>query len=155
GGNIGQPLISLVEGSTEATTFVVEVSSFQLEGIETFRPHLALFLNLSPDHLDRHPSFEAYAAAKGRIFENQTGEDWAVVNADEPGALRRVGNARLLPFRATGEALDGDGAFFEAGEAKLRRASRTETLFGLAGVKLPGAHLAGDLLAAAAAARLL
>jgi len=155
GGNIGEPLISIVEGSTDATTFVVEASSFQLEGIETFRPHVAVFLNLSPDHLDRHPSFEAYAAAKGRVFLNQTAEDWAVVNVDEPEVLRRVGRARILPFRATGEPLEGDGAFFEAGEARLRREGRTETLFARDAVRLQGAHLAGDLLAAAAAARLL
>jgi UDP-N-acetylmuramoylalanine--D-glutamate ligase len=155
GGNIGEPLVGLVEGSTEATTFVVEVSSFQLEGITTFRPQVAVFLNLSPDHLDRHPSFEAYAAAKLRIFENQTSEDWAVVNADETAALRRAGRARLLPFRPTGEPLAGDGAFFEAGFAKLRRGGRTETLFAQGAIRLPGAHLAGDLLAAAAAARLL
>ena len=67
GGNIGSPLVSLVEGSTEATAFAVEVSSFQLEGTERFRPDVAVWLNLSPDHLDRHPSLEAYVAAKARI----------------------------------------------------------------------------------------
>ena len=71
GGNIGAPLIGLVEGSTEATAFAVEVSSFQLEGIVSFRPHVAVWLNLSPDHLDRHPSLAAYVAAKARVFANQ------------------------------------------------------------------------------------
>jgi len=75
GGNIGQALVSLVEGSTKDTVFAVEVSSFQLEGIVRFRPHVAVWLNLSPDHLDRHPSLEAYAAAKARVFENQTAAD--------------------------------------------------------------------------------
>jgi UDP-N-acetylmuramoylalanine--D-glutamate ligase len=158
GGNIGAPLVGLVEGATEATTFTVEVSSFQLEGTERFRPHVAVWLNLTPDHLDRHPSLEAYVAAKARIFANQEASDWAVVNADDPVVLEqaRSARARQLPFRVTGEPIPrGDGAFFEAGEARLRRDARTEALFRRDEVVLPGAHLAGDLLVAAAAARLL
>jgi len=158
GGNIGSPLVGLVEGSTEATTFAVEVSSFQLEGTDRFRPAVAVWLNLSPDHLDRHPSLEAYVAAKARIFARQEAGDWAVVNADDPVVLEqaRRGRARKLLFRVTGEPLpEGDGAFFEGGLARLRRDGREETLFRRDEVILPGAHLAGDLLVAAAAARLL
>jgi len=158
GGNIGEPLIGLVEGSTEETTFAVEVSSFQLEGTKSFRPRLAIWLNVSPDHLDRHPTLEDYVAAKARIFANQTAEDWAVVNADDPVVLAeaRRSRGRVLPFRPGGEGVpSGDGAFFEAGEACLRLEGRRERLFSLAEVKLPGAHLAGDLLAAAAAGRVL
>jgi UDP-N-acetylmuramoylalanine--D-glutamate ligase len=158
GGNIGSPLIGLVEGASPATTFAVEVSSFQLEGIVSFHPAVAVWLNLSPDHLDRHPSLEAYVAAKARIFANQTAGDWAVVNADDPVVLdaARRSRARLLTFRATGAALAGDdAAFFARGEALLRRDGREEALFALRDVRLPGAHLAGDLLVAAAAARLL
>jgi UDP-N-acetylmuramoylalanine--D-glutamate ligase len=116
---------------------------------------VAVFLNLSPDHLDRHPSFEAYAAAKARIFRNQSEEDWAVVNGDDPGvlALAGPGRARRLPFRH--QPAEGDGAFFASGEAHLRLAGQTETLFALEDVRLPGAHLAFDLLAAATAGRLL
>ena len=65
-GNIGMPLISLVESSTDSTVTVAEISSFQLESIHAFRPDIAVLLNLTPDHLDRHGSFEAYAAAKMR-----------------------------------------------------------------------------------------
>jgi UDP-N-acetylmuramoylalanine--D-glutamate ligase len=158
GGNIGAPLVGLVEGSTEATTFAVEVSSFQLEGTKRFRAHVAVWLNLTPDHLDRHPSLEAYVAAKARIFANQEASDWAVVNADDPVVLEqaRSARARQLLFRVTGEPIPrGDGAFFEGGEARLRRDARTEALFRRDEVVLPGAHLAGDLLVAAAAARLL
>src|SRR5262249_32521951 len=135
----------------------VEVSSFQLEGIVTFRPRVAVFLNVSPDHLDRHASFEAYLGAKSRIFENQGADDWAVVNADDPLTLEaaRRGKARLPPFRTSGEPLDGDGAFFAAGEAQLRLGTATDRLFSAADVSLPGAHLKGDLLVAAAVARLL
>jgi UDP-N-acetylmuramoylalanine--D-glutamate ligase len=158
GGNIGAPLVALVEGSTEATVFAVEVSSFQLEGTVRFRPHVAVWLNLSPDHLDRHPTLEAYVAAKARVLANQESSDWAVVNADDPVVLdeARAARARKLPFRVTGEPLpEGDGAFFEGGLARMRRDGREETLFRREEVVLPGAHLAGDLLVAAAAARLL
>ena len=154
GGNIGQPLIDLVAGATDATVFAVEVSSFQLEASVSFRPRVAVFLNLSPDHLDRHPSFEAYAAAKARIFACQQPDDWAVVNADDPGvlALARKGRARLLPV---GSARGATAAFFEGGHARLRLDGREETLFDRAALQLPGAHLAYDLLMAAVAARLL
>jgi UDP-N-acetylmuramoylalanine--D-glutamate ligase len=162
GGNIGRAVTGLVEGSTERTVFVLEVSSFQLEGTEAFHPRVAVFLNLSPDHLDRHPSFEDYARAKARIFRNQTEHDWAVVNADDPGvlALAHEGRARPLLFHPQPSASPppergGPAAFFAGDEARLRRDGAVEVLFPLSAVRLPGTHLAGDLLAAAAAARLL
>jgi UDP-N-acetylmuramoylalanine--D-glutamate ligase len=158
GGNIGAPLVGLVEGSTKETTFAVEVSSFQLEGTVLFHPHVAVWLNLSPDHLDRHPSLEAYVLAKARVFAKQGPEDWAVVNADDPVVLQqaRAARSRKLLFRVTGEPLpSGDGAFFEGDLARLRLDGRVETLFRRQDVVLPGAHLQGDLLVAAAAARLL
>lgn len=158
GGNIGTPLVGLVDGSTPATVFAVEVSSFQLEGIAGFHPQLAIWLNLSPDHLDRHPSLPAYVEAKARVFERQTAEDWAVVNADDAivlQAARRAPSRKLL-VRMTGEPLAAaEGAFFAAGAAWLRLGGKEEALFRRDEVVLPGAHLAGDLLAAAAAARLL
>jgi UDP-N-acetylmuramoylalanine--D-glutamate ligase len=158
GGNIGAPLVGLVEGSTDATVFAVEVSSFQLEGTKRFHAHVAVWLNLSPDHLDRHPTLEAYVAAKARVFANQDTSDWAVVNADDPAVLAeaRRARSRTLLVRVTGEPLaTGDGAYFDAGFARLRQQGREETLFARADVALPGAHLHGDLLVAAAAARLL
>src|SRR5262249_42936215 len=87
GGDIGAALRDQVDGSTVDTLHVVEASSFQLEQIDTFHPWIAVLLNFSPDHLDRHPDLEAYRAAKARIFENQEPGDWAVVNADDPGVL--------------------------------------------------------------------
>ena len=83
GGNIGTPAISFVEQSSPDTWMVLEISSFQLETIESFRPRISAILNLSPDHLDRHGSMEHYIAAKARIFENQTANDFAVLNADD------------------------------------------------------------------------
>ena len=156
GGNIGQAVTGLLEGSTEKSIFVLEASSFQLEGTDTFHPRVAVFTNLSADHLDRHPSLEDYARAKGRIFRNQTPEDWAVVNADDEAvlALARAGRARLVPFRVSGPPLE-EGAFFEDGYAWLKSAAGREALFPVSLVQIPGTHLRGDLLAAAAAARLL
>jgi UDP-N-acetylmuramoylalanine--D-glutamate ligase len=154
GGNIGRPAISMVDGATDESVFVLEVSSFQLEGIARFHPDVAVFLNLSPDHLDRHPSFDAYAQAKARIFENQDADDWAVVNADDPQVLRLAasGGARTLTFGGSPRA---EGAFFAGGMAQLVRDKTRELLFKKDSVRLPGAHLALDLLAAAAAARLV
>jgi UDP-N-acetylmuramoylalanine--D-glutamate ligase len=158
GGNIGSPLIGLVEGSTPATTFAVEVSSFQLEGTVRFHAHVAVWLNLSADHLDRHASLDAYVAAKARVFANQERGDWAVVNADDPVVLEQARRARSrkLLFRVTGAPLQsGDGAFFEGDLARLRLDGHVETLFRRDEVTLPGAHLAGDLVVASATARLL
>jgi|YNPNPStandDraft_1061719.scaffolds.fasta_scaffold00144_21 UDP-N-acetylmuramoylalanine--D-glutamate ligase len=90
GGNIGNPLINAVDAIPPWEMAVVEVSSFQLEAVERFRPKVAALLNLTEDHLDRHPSFEAYARAKGRLFQNQGKGDIAVVNLDDPEALRIV-----------------------------------------------------------------
>jgi UDP-N-acetylmuramoylalanine--D-glutamate ligase len=156
GGNIGEALTALVEDSTENTVFAVEVSSFQLEGIHGFRPDVAVFLNLSVDHLDRHPTFEAYRMAKARVFENQTAADHAVVNAEDPlvFVIARASRGRVVPFHPTGTPAK-EGAYFAGDSARLRLDGREETLFARADVRLPGAHLAGDLLAAATTARLL
>src|ERR1700720_3953755 len=84
GGNIGTPAISLVDQAGPATWTVLEVSSFQLETIVEFRPRIAVILNITPDHLDRHKTFANYVNAKARIFQNQRPDDFAVLNADDP-----------------------------------------------------------------------
>src|SRR5207244_1550758 len=84
GGNIGTPVISLAGQSTPESLVVLEISSFQLESIQQFRPWIAAILNITPDHLDRHHTFEAYVDAKARIFENQQPDDFAVLNSDDP-----------------------------------------------------------------------
>ncbi|HEV7502067.1 MAG TPA: UDP-N-acetylmuramoyl-L-alanine--D-glutamate ligase, partial [Vicinamibacteria bacterium] len=156
GGNIGQALTGIVEGSTDETVFVLEVSSFQLEGTDTFRPHVAVFLNLSADHLDRHASYEEYAQAKARIFANQTASDWAVVNADDPTVLRLAAQARSRQVAFHPAAVRGaEGAFFDGSTARLHTAEIDEALFDRSDVQIPGDHLASDLLAAGAAARLM
>ena len=84
GGNIGTPVSDLVETSTEDTINVIEVSSFQLDGISRFRPRVGVLLNITPDHLDRYTDFEAYRSVKFQLFRNQTEEDFAIVNRDDP-----------------------------------------------------------------------
>jgi UDP-N-acetylmuramoylalanine--D-glutamate ligase len=151
GGNIGTPLSAQVSGSTPETVHVVEASSFQLEQIETFHPWIAVMLNFSPDHLDRHPDVRAYGAAKARIFENQTADDWAVVNADDPAvlALARRGRARQRLFaRHTpierGTTIDR-GWIVDRTEA----AAPPVRLVPLEAIHLLGPHLISDVLAAA------
>jgi UDP-N-acetylmuramoylalanine--D-glutamate ligase len=152
GGNIGTALSTQVSRSTPASIHVVEVSSFQLEMTDTFHPWIAVLLNLSADHLDRHGTFEAYSAAKARVFANQTAEDWAVINADDPAtlALARAGRARRLDF-ALDNALD-DGVTTTAGAIVRRRGGQVTPLVPLTSVRLPGRHLLADVLAAVSVA---
>jgi len=149
GGNIGAPLSAQVADSTPDSFHVVETSSFQLEHIDTFHPWIAVMLNFSPDHLDRHPSVEAYAAAKARIFENQNATDWAVVNADDPGvlAMARRGRARLRLFSPRTRLRDG--TVVDAGWIVDRRDDRAEQLVPLTAIHLLGPHLVNDVMAAA------
>ena len=154
GGNIGTPLSSQVNESTPETFHIVEVSSFQLETTHTFHPWIAVLLNFSPDHLDRHASVDEYGAAKSRIFANQTERDWAVINADDPDALAlaRRGRAQRLLFAIDGQ-LD-EGVFVKAGSVLQRRDGEETHLFPLSSVRLIGRHLVSDVLAAAAVARI-
>ena len=152
GGNIGHALSAQVDDSTEDTIHVVETSSFQLECTDTFHPWIAVLLNFSPDHLDRHADIAEYAAAKARIFTNQTTEDWALLNADdEPSqTLAQDARARRL-FFATEQSLR-EGVLL-AGDAIVRRsAGGDQVLVPLSAVKLLGRHLLADVAAAAAVA---
>jgi UDP-N-acetylmuramoylalanine--D-glutamate ligase len=152
GGNIGVPLSAQVGASTDETFHVVETSSFQLETTTTFHPWIAVWLNFADDHLDRHPSVEAYASAKARIFANQTAEDWAVVNADDPAVIAHsaAARARRVRFALSGRAGDG---FVVDGEWIVRRTSAgVERLLPVAAVELTGRHMLNNVLAAAATA---
>lgn len=154
GGNIGVALSAQVDDSTDDTIHVVEVSSFQLEATVSFRPWIAVLLNFSPDHLDRHAGVADYAAAKARIFANQSADDWAVLNADDPAALgvARDIRARRLPFSLT--AALADGVVIEEGAIVRRRAAGRQPLVPLASIRLIGRHLVADVMAAAAVASL-
>ena len=150
GGNIGVPLSAQVDDSTEDTVHVVEASSFQLETTDTFHPWIAALLNLSPDHLDRHPNEDAYAAAKARIFANQTPEDWAVVNADSPHALELVSATRARRLRYAVERTV-DAAIFVERDFIWQRTSEGQTpLVPLASIQLAGRHMLSNVAAASA-----
>ena len=150
GGNLGTPLSTQVASSHPASLHVVEVSSFQLETTDTFHPWVAVLLNLSPDHLDRHPSFDAYAAAKARVFANQTPDDWAVVNADDAPAMALAERGRARRFDFALDADLADGVTVKGDDIVRRDGGRTAPLVPLSSVRLPGRHLLGDVLAAAA-----
>ena len=151
GGNIGVPLSAQVDESTPDTLHVVEASSFQLDTTTTFRPWIAVWLNVADDHLDRHPSIEAYASAKARIFANQTSDDWAVINADDPevAARSRAIAARRASFALSGRVAEG---FAMDGDWIVRRtATQVDRLFPVTAVELPGRHMLNNVLAATAA----
>jgi UDP-N-acetylmuramoylalanine--D-glutamate ligase len=156
GGNIGRPVVDMVAEANAETWSVLEVSSFQLETIETFQPRIALVLNITPDHLDRHGSFEAYAAAKTRITENQTADDFLILNAeDEPtklvAAKTRAQIYWFSPRRQVkqGAFVHGESIFFRATEG-----GEAEPVLPVAEIPLAGAHNVENVLAAVCAARL-
>jgi UDP-N-acetylmuramoylalanine--D-glutamate ligase len=154
GGNIGAPLSAQVAESTPETLHVVETSSFQLEQIDTFHPWIAVMLNFSPDHLDRHPTVADYAAAKARVFANQLEEDWAVINADDPAvlAMARGGRARARLFARSGAV--EEGTVVEHGWIVDRRRAGSERLVPLDAIHLIGPHLVDDVMAAATIGRI-
>jgi UDP-N-acetylmuramoylalanine--D-glutamate ligase len=152
-GNIGTPLISCVARMTENTITVLELSSFQLEPIAMFRPNISVFLNLTPDHLDRHRTMELYGAAKARIFENQTAEDAAILNADDPATVAYAPTVpRVYWFSRKQRA--AQGAFLRGEEIVFRQEGPEEVVLRRKEIPLVGAHNLENVLAAVAAARL-
>ena len=150
GGNLGTALSSQVEQSTPDLIHVVEVSSFQLELTETFRPWIAVFLNLSADHLDRHADFAEYAGAKARILANQTSQDTMVINADDPQVLELARRGRARRLRYGLDRSMTDGVVIADGVIAHRTADGDEPLVPLSAVRLPGSHLLSDVMAASA-----
>jgi len=151
GGNLGTPLIDAVRNPPAVV--VAEVSTFQLEWIETLRPRVAALLNVSADHLDRHGSFAVYRALKARLFENQTPADVAVLNRDdhETWSLHGDLKARVLSF-GWSPMRHGDGAFAREGEVVLRLDGEEES-YELGRTRLHGPHNVENIMAAALVAR--
>ena len=149
GGNIGAPLSAQVSESTPDTFHVVETSSFQLEQIDTFHPWISVMLNFSPDHLDRHPTVESYAAAKARIFENQESGDYAVINADDPAVLEMARRGRAVQQYFSRASSLVEGTVIENGWIVNRRPAATSKLVPLQAIHLLGPHLVNDVMAAA------
>jgi UDP-N-acetylmuramoylalanine--D-glutamate ligase len=156
GGNIGLPVVDLVAESSADTVVVLEVSSFQLETVEEFRPKIAMVLNITPDHLDRHGTFAAYAAAKARITERQTLEDFLVLNAEGKATQMVAGKTKAQVFWFSGRRPIKQGAFVH-GESVLwvaREGARAEPVMPVAEIPLRGAHNVENVLAAVCAGRL-
>ncbi len=156
GGNIGVPVISLIEESTDETWSVLEVSSFQLETTEQFHPAIAVILNITPDHLDRHGSFENYALAKERIFAAQTEKDIVVLNADNARAAAAAKRSASPVYWFSVEHPVQMGAWIEDGMVRFRKAANEvpETIMPLSGIPLKGSHNVENVLAAVCASRL-
>jgi UDP-N-acetylmuramoylalanine--D-glutamate ligase len=155
GGNIGTPAISLVAQSTPDTVTVLEVSSFQLETIRTFRPKIALVLNVTPDHLDRHRTFEAYVDAKVRIFENQHSKDFAVLNADDPICVELASRTRAQVFWFSRKREVEHGAFVREGMVLFQRTGSKQHVMSVEEVPLKGSHNLENVLAAVCAGILM
>jgi UDP-N-acetylmuramoylalanine--D-glutamate ligase len=153
GGNIGAPLISLVESSTDSTVTVAEISSFQLETIEAFRPEIGVLLNLTPDHLDRHASFEGYGAAKMRLFENQLERDFAILNADDPEVTKRM-PSRSHVFWFSRQKRVAEGTFLLDDQIVFRHEGSEIAVGRRSEISLRGEHNVENVLAACAAAHL-
>ncbi|HTS36147.1 MAG TPA: UDP-N-acetylmuramoyl-L-alanine--D-glutamate ligase [Candidatus Solibacter sp.] len=155
GGNIGTPAILLAERAHRETVTVLEVSSFQLETVETFRPKVAVVLNVTPDHLDRHRTFEIYAAAKARIFENQHGDDFAVLNADDPTCVAMAGKTRAKVFWFSRQKEVEQGAWVRDGNVVFRSGSEQREILLVSEIPLKGAHNLENVLAAVCAGALM
>ena len=147
GGNIGTPAISLVEQATPYTVTVLEVSSFQLETIQTFRPKVAVILNVTPDHLDRHRTFAAYADAKARIFENQNAQDFTVLNADDPTCVELGARTKGTVYWFSRQKEHTQGAYVREGKILFRDKEAQREIMQVSEIPLKGNHNVENVLA--------
>jgi len=154
GGNIGTPLIAFVSGPQEVEWVIAEISSFQLEGIREFRPHIAVLLNISEDHLDRYANFSEYILAKGKIFQNQRHEDFAVLNADDPLTFQFAHQVAAQVFLFSAQRPVPVGCFLEKGAIIYQGADGQKERFSLEHLKLKGAHNLENIMAAMVASKI-
>lgn len=147
GGNIGTPAITFVESASDDTWIVLEISSFQLETISTFRPKIAVVLNVTPDHLDRHYTFEKYAATKARIFENQAPSDFAVLNADSETCVAMGEKLKVPVYWFSRLKEVGRGAFASNGRIFWRDQAGEREVMLVEEISLKGAHNLENVLA--------
>ncbi len=148
-GNIGLPFTRFADSTTEETLVALEVSSFQMETIQDFRPHVSAVLNLTPDHLNRHYTFDNYINAKFRITENQTEDDYIVLNYDDPETMNRVdkvGKAKKVFFSHKAEP--EEGAFVKDGSIYVKRNGKTEEILEVDKIQMLGEHNLENVLAA-------
>ncbi|HUI29077.1 MAG TPA: UDP-N-acetylmuramoyl-L-alanine--D-glutamate ligase [Candidatus Acidoferrales bacterium] len=154
-GNIGFPFSDYVLDTDEKSVAVVEVSSFQLDHIDTFKPKAAVLLNITPDHLDRYENYEAYKNSKFRIFMNQTPHDFAIYNHDDEAVSKHCSKLDIikLPFSVKGKI--SSGAFVESDEVFFVGEGKQDHLIGSGEIKIPGIHNLYNSIASALAARSL
>ncbi len=152
GGNLGTPVTSFVEGAAGLDFIVAEVSSFQLETTDLFRPALAALLNLSPDHLDRYPGMDEYVAAKKRIFSRMESGDRVVYNLDDPGTVEVISKVHAETFPFTRLSSPETGAFLEDCQVKVRDGGEEQGIIGKRSILLAGTHNLENALAAVAMA---
>jgi UDP-N-acetylmuramoylalanine--D-glutamate ligase len=157
GGNLGDPLALAVGTPAGAPggACVVEVSSFQLETVETFHPRVAVLLNITPDHLDRYTDLEHYASTKARIFAYQRSSDYAVINVDDPMVVRHTANVKARRLGFSLEQKLTEGAWLEGEELMLRLPGARPESYPTAVPALVGRHNLANALAALLASRLL
>jgi len=148
GGNIGTPAISLIAQATPQTMTVLEISSFQLETIQTFCPHIAVVLNVTPDHLDRHHTFAAYVNAKARIFENQQASDFAVLNADDHTCVEMAPRTRAQVYWFSRKKEVQQGACVRDGRIWFRNSNGASEIMPVSEIPLKGGHNIENVLAA-------
>jgi UDP-N-acetylmuramoylalanine--D-glutamate ligase len=151
GGNIGNALISMVETSQDDGWTVAELSSFQLETIKDFHPAIALVLNVTPNHMDRYESFTDYAAAKHRIFMNQTAEDFAILNADDPTVSSWTSGLRAHVIQFSVRTELDNGVFLRDDELIARIGDDEQVVLRPSELKLRGLHNVENVAAAIAA----
>ena len=154
GGNIGTPVTELVDGSHDDGWSVLEISSFQLETIETFRAHIGAVLNITPDHLDRHGSMHNYVAAKARIFENSTADDFAVLNAENEASANLSLTTKAQPWMFSAVREVPHGAFVSNGVVVFRQpGAADDPILPASEIALKGTHNVENVLAAVLCAR--
>jgi len=150
GGNIGTPAITFVDQAKSQTWIVLEVSSFQLETIVSFRPRIAVILNITPDHLDRHKTFANYVSAKARIFENQKPDDFTVLNADDATTAGLADRTRAQLYWFSRKKVVEKGAFVRDVHVFFRDGQREREIMPLAEIPLKGSHNLENVLAGVA-----
>jgi UDP-N-acetylmuramoylalanine--D-glutamate ligase len=153
-GNIGLPVIETVDQSDAGAWSVLEVSSFQLETTESFHPRVAVILNITPDHLDRHGTFENYVAMKEKIFANQTGEDYLVLNGDDPVTQQAASRAKSQVLWFSRSKIVRRGTFLMNDMVMFRASEQASPIpvVPLADISLKGEHNVENVLAAVCAA---
>ncbi|MGL4819462.1 MAG: UDP-N-acetylmuramoyl-L-alanine--D-glutamate ligase [Bacilli bacterium] len=152
-GNIGEVACLVAQEASEDEVLVVELSSFQLMGIETFAPRVACLLNIFDAHLDYHSSKEEYVNAKARVFAYQTEADWAIYNADDPlvcEVMRSATSAQQMPFSLVQSHVDGGWIDWEQGQLMYK----TEQVIAISDIVLPGRHNLQNILASVCMSKL-